>query len=106
LQDILRLPDVCRATREADIVDLLLLARSRLLIASAGSTFSYWAGFLADAPVLLHPDHIHMPLRPSDVNQHYFEGGVRGPAETWPELLKQNIQAIDFPESANIKGLR
>lgn len=94
LQEILSLPGVGRATREADIVDLLLLARSRLLIASAGSTFSYWAGFLTDAPVLLHPDHIHMPLRPSEVNKRYFEGGVRGPAETWPELLKQNIQAI------------
>lgn len=104
LQEILRLPGVCRATRQPDIIDLLLLARSRLLIASAGSTFSYWAGFLADAPVLLHPDHIFMPLRAQDVNQYYFEGGVHGPAESWPELLKYNIQAIDATESANIKS--
>jgi hypothetical protein len=94
LEAILRLPRVSRTPRQADVVDLLSLASSRLIIASAGSTFSYWAGFLADAPVLLHPDHIHAPLRPASVNQHYFEGGVRGNIAEWPDLLKQNIQAI------------
>lgn len=47
------------AERNPDIVDLLLMAQSQLIIFSAGSTFGYWAGFLADAPLLLHPDHIH-----------------------------------------------
>lgn len=101
LEAVLRLSGVGRAPRQPDVLDLLLLARSRLIIASAGSTFSYWAGFLADAPLLLHPDHIHAPLRPADVNQQYFEGGVRGPAAGWPALLKQNIRAIDMTSTAN-----
>lgn len=96
LREILQLPNVHRAPRQADVLDLLLLAQSRLMIASAGSTFSYWSGFLADAPLLLHPDHIHAPIRTAPVNQLYFEGGVRGPASDWPTLLKQNILAIDF----------
>lgn len=47
------------AERNPDIVDLLSMAQSRLIIFSAGSTFGYWAGFLADSPLLLHPDHIY-----------------------------------------------
>lgn len=46
-----------------DIVDLLLLSKCKIIIASAGSTFSYWAGFLSNSPLLLHPDHIHQPIR-------------------------------------------
>lgn len=94
LREILQLPNVRRASRQADVLDLLLLAQSRLVIASAGSTFSYWGGFLADAPLLLHPDHIHAPLRTVAVNSLHFEGGVRGPAAEWPALLKRNILAI------------
>jgi hypothetical protein len=59
LAPLLAIPGVQRADRNPDIVDLLLMAQSQLIICSAGSTFGYWAGFLADAPVLLHPDHIH-----------------------------------------------
>jgi hypothetical protein len=91
LAPLLAIPGVQRAGRNSDIIDLLLMANSQLIICSAGSTFSYWAGFLADAPVLLHPDHIHEPLRPDSVNERYFEGGVREPSDQWPLLLKQNI---------------
>lgn len=94
LAPLLAISGTRRSTRNPDIVDLLLMAQSQLIICSAGSTFGYWAGFLADAPVLLHPDHIHAPLRPTNVNQQYFEGGVRGPAADWPALFKQNVQAI------------
>lgn len=94
LAPLLEVPGVKRADRNPDIVDLLLMAQSQLIICSAGSTFSYWASFLADAPVLLHPDHVHQPLRPDDVTERYFEGGVRESPDRWPALLRQNISDL------------
>ena len=95
LEELLDMPNVCRSDANSDIVDLLLLSKSKLLIASAGSTFSYWAAFLSDAPVLLHPDHIWSTIRCEAINRAFFEGGVRGPTDTWPDLLKQNIKDIE-----------
>ncbi len=94
LAALLATPNVERAAANADIVDLLLLSRSRVIVASAGSTFGYWAGFLADAPLILHPDHIHAPIRPDDVNGRFYEGGPGQTVEAWPALLQQNIRAI------------
>jgi hypothetical protein len=94
LAALLAMPNVRRAASNPDIVDLLLLSRSRLIVASAGSTFSYWAGFLADAALILHPDHIYAPFRPDHVNRRFFEGGVGQCAEAWPDLLKKNIRAL------------
>ncbi len=74
-----------------DIVDMLLLSRSKIIVASAGSTFSYWAGFLADAPLIMHPDHIHQPTRPSSVNTYFYEGALlQSPVSG---LLEKNIRA-------------
>lgn len=94
LAALLAMPNVWRAASNPDIVDLLLLSKSRLVVASAGSTFGYWAGFLADAPLILHPDHVYAPFRPDSVNRQFYEGGPRQPAEAWPTLLKQNIMAL------------
>lgn len=94
LAALLAMPNVVRAAPNADIVDLLLLSKSRVIVASAGSTFGFWAGFLADAALILHPDHIYAPIRPDDVNERFYEGGPGQTAESWPALLQQNIRAI------------
>ncbi len=94
LHDVLLLPNVHRASANADIVDMLLFSRSKLLITSAGSSFSSWAVFLSDAPALIHPDHVHAPIRSNEINKKFFEGGVRGSNITWPDLLKQNIRNL------------
>src|SRR5205814_6225928 len=73
IADVLALPNTHMAERNADIVDMMLLARSRCLVVSAGSTFSYWAGFLADCPVIMHPSHL-APIRPQAVGHRIFEG--------------------------------
>jgi hypothetical protein len=57
-----------------DIVDLLLLSKSKVIITSPGSTFSYWAGFLSNAPLIMHPDHIYKSVRPSSVQVPIYEG--------------------------------
>jgi len=92
LQNLLALENVEIIEGNKDIVDLLLLSRSKIIITSAGSTFSYWSGFLADAPVIMHPDHIYAPLRPADVNSFYYEGPmVKGNNS---DLLIKNITEI------------
>jgi hypothetical protein len=49
---VLMLPQVTLATPQADILDLLQFSKSRVLVLSQSSTFSYWAAFLSDAIVL------------------------------------------------------
>jgi len=70
-----------------DIVDMILLSKSKIIITSAGSTFSYWAGFLSRAPVIMHPEHIHEPLR---TEADLYEG----PMNPDNAVLIRNIREI------------
>jgi hypothetical protein len=76
IEQLLNLPNVSLAPKNLDIVDMLLLSRSKVVVTSAGSTFGYWAGFLADAPLIMHPDHIHESIRSSRFNKTFFEGAI------------------------------
>jgi len=42
-----------------DIVDLVCLSKSKIIITSPSSTFSYWAAFLSDAKIVQHPEIQH-----------------------------------------------
>jgi Glycosyl transferase family 11 len=75
-KELFTLPAVNLMQGNKDIVDMLLLSKSRIIVTSAGSTFSYWAGFLSDAPVILHPDHIHNSLRSNDNGLQLYEGAI------------------------------
>lgn len=75
-----------------DIVDLLLLSRSKIIAMANGSTFSYWAGFLSDAPIIKHPDHLYAPFRPAEINEKFYEGPMLHGHED--PLLIKNIQSI------------
>lgn len=94
LQELLTLPAVKLGTRQTAIVDILRMAHSKVLIPSAGSSFGYWAGFLGDCAIIMHPDHIHQSLRPAAVNEKFYEGPAVGPAQQWPDLLQKNIRTI------------
>lgn len=95
LRELLNLPKVSMYSgKNTAIVDLLIMANSRILIPSAGSTFGYWAGFLGNNTLILHSDHIYKTIRPDSVNKDYYEGAAVGPAQQWPDLLKNNIRAI------------
>ncbi len=94
LRELTALPNVYLGPRNSKIVDILMMASCRVLVPSAGSSFGYWAGFLGDCAVIMHPDHVHQPLRPSSVNERFFEGAVVGPPNRWPELLRRNIRSI------------
>lgn len=92
LQELWKLGNIEMVEGNKDIVDMLLLSRSRIIVASAGSTFSYWAGFLANAPIILHPDHIHGSIRPAEANTSFFEGALLD--GNTDSLLVKNIQSI------------
>ena len=92
LTEMLSLPNVTLSKENKDIVDLLLLSRSKIIVTSAGSTFSYWAGFLSDAPIIMHPDHIHNPIRDDNINSLYYEGYL----DEDSDLLLRNIRQISI----------
>jgi hypothetical protein len=78
--------------KNPDIVDLVLLSKSKLIVTSATSTFSYWAAFLSNSPVIMHPDHLHADLRNAECNQHIYEGSLLPGFSN--ELLASNILAL------------
>src|SRR5262249_41728741 len=65
LRFALELPNIVRARAPNDVIELLLMSRARVIVASAGSSFSDWAGYLSEGGFIRHPDHIHAPIRPS-----------------------------------------
>ncbi|HVM87589.1 MAG TPA: alpha-1,2-fucosyltransferase [Puia sp.] len=89
LMNILSMPGVSLSEGNPDIVDLLLLSRSKIIIASASSTFSYWAGFLSDAPIILHPEHISCKIRLPQSENLY-----EGPLNVHDEKLYNYIKAL------------
>ena len=52
LSGLTTLPEIYFSEDKKDITDILLLSRSRILILSKSSTFSYWAAFLSEALVI------------------------------------------------------
>lgn len=79
------LPAVLFSKNQKDLVDLIVLSKSKLIITSAGSTFGAWAAFLSDAIVIKHPMHLHAPYRQD-------EGLFEGIFDLKNELLVQLIQ--------------
>jgi hypothetical protein len=55
LRDLLDEPDVEIVTPSSPLSDMLLLARSQVMIGSGGSSFSAWASFLGEMPTVSYP---------------------------------------------------
>ncbi len=92
LSEILNLPNVSRPPAASALSDLLTLSRSKLLITSAGSTFSSWASYLGQCPTIWHPAHFHSGVFPDGISQSVFEGGFDPESMTAPDLLTRNIK--------------
>lgn len=88
--ELFQMPFVEMTEGNADIVDMILLSKSKVIVTSAGSTFSYWAGFLSESVLIMHPDHIHETIRPVQMGDQFYEGAF----DANNELLKQNILSI------------
>jgi hypothetical protein len=93
LSELLKLPQIFRASTASALSDMLTLSGSKLLITSSGSTFSYWASYLGQPPTIYHPAHFHAGVFPYDVGQRVFEGGFDPESITVPDLLIHNIKS-------------
>lgn len=76
IADVLQLENVRLARRKPDILDILEMSRSKVLVLSQTSTFSYWAAFLSDGIVIKPHGDWYGDIRPPEVNASRFEGTV------------------------------
>ncbi len=93
LVDLLKLTNISRASRNSALSDMFTLSRSKILIASSGSTFSSWASYLGNCPTIWHPAHFHAGVFSSDVSRCVFEGGFDPESMAVPNLLLNNIKS-------------
>lgn len=56
ITDILELPGISISRNEEDILDILQMSKSKFLVLSRSSTFSYWAAFLSEGLVIMSED--------------------------------------------------
>lgn len=70
-----------------DLVDLLLLSKSKIIVTSASSTFSYWAAFISEASIITHPAYVNLKIRPENLKDKLYEGA-------FDENNKQLIERI------------
>jgi len=61
LTELLCMPNIHIAEDKPDILDIILLSRSKIMILSKSSTFGYWAAFLSDA-IVIRPVNDWQPL--------------------------------------------
>ncbi|MGF1587806.1 MAG: glycosyl transferase [Pleurocapsa sp.] len=101
LSELLQLPQVFRSSSASALSDLLFLAKSKLLITSAGSTFSSWASYLGRCPTICHPAHFHSGVFSPEISQTIFEGGLNPKHKEIPDLLQSNIVSL-FKEKAKL----
>ncbi len=74
LRDLLKERNVSLVRTGSAIGDLLVLARSKTLLASAGSSFSAWAAFLGQMPSIAHPSQSFDWFNLENRNNFYVGG--------------------------------
>lgn len=89
---LFRLPKVKLAMTNPDIVDLLLLSKSKFFIGTYGSTFSYWAAFLSNDTVIMHRFLQHATIRPEEMRKVVYEG----PFDENESLLMESIKKLNI----------
>lgn len=68
ISEVLALPAVTLASPKPDILDILLMSKSKVIILSQSSTFSYWGAFLSDAVILKPAGDWQQKIRDEAVN--------------------------------------
>lgn len=63
IEELTKLNNIKLAEPKPDILDILLLASSKIVVLSIGSSFSYWGAFLSEGIVIKHPKEWHVPFR-------------------------------------------
>jgi hypothetical protein len=64
LKQLFLLNNVAMIEGSNDLEDMILLGKSKIIVTSAGSTFSYWAAFISEAAIISHPAYANIRIRP------------------------------------------
>lgn len=94
IKAVLALPGVHMAEDKPDILDILLISKSKMVVLSQSSTFSYWGAFLSEAIIVRPAGDWQGELRPAEVNKHIFEGKVDFSDPASVERLKAGLGAV------------
>ena len=92
ITDILQLPNVSLAAPKPDILDIILLSKSKVLFLSKSSSFSYWGAFLSDALVVRPINDWQKKIRESNDRSNYREFFFD---ETINETTKEFVAVIN-----------
>lgn len=93
LKEILEMPFVERAKNNPDIADILLMSKSKFLVLSRSSSFSYWAAFLSAAFVILHKDDWQKTIGTDINNPTYREVRWENGDDEYTNNLLQELNA-------------
>jgi len=76
IEEIFSLPCVSMASIKPDILDILLMSKSKVLVLSQSSTFSYWGAFLSEAIIIKPIDDWQNNIRDEKTNFNFYEGKI------------------------------
>lgn len=97
MADLLALPEVRLSEPKSDIADLIQLSQSRVIVYSMGSSFSYWAGFLSNAALIMPSEKkVYQPSRLFTNPETYrFQGYVGEDLNDWDARLVTYLKDLD-----------
>ena len=76
LAEMLELPNTTIFQSGNDLVDLIQLSKCNVIVAAPLSTYSYWAGFISEADIVLPEDYDNGRIRSKEIGS--FEGSIQG----------------------------
>lgn len=94
VKELLEIPNVEVAQHGSDVLDMLMLSKSKVIVPSIASTFSYWAAFISDAVVITHPAH-DVRIRGEELTKKFFEGTMPKPVPDRERLATRLRAAIE-----------
>lgn len=96
LTELLALSNISIAENKPDILDILLLSKSKIMILSKSSTFSYWAAFLSEAIVVRPIDDWQKIIKHNNVTGIYTEIKWHWDDSLSTQQLMERIKALQL----------
>lgn len=96
LRELMLLPEITLAENKPDILDILLLSRSKVIMLSKSSTFGYWAAFLSDAIIVRPVNDWQQVIRYNSADSGYEEIKWQENDDSLTKILKNKIATISL----------
>ncbi|MCW3807474.1 alpha-1,2-fucosyltransferase [Plebeiibacterium marinum] len=94
VKELLLLENIALSPSYSDLSDLVHLSKSKIIIASKNSTFSYWAGFFSEAAIILDNESKKIRYCEDTKDKRIFEGSIPNNPKLWPKNLIQYIKEL------------